>query len=73
MLVDFVLRLIDTLTFQFSLVSRVYQWMSGLTPEHWEMELAEVSGSILTLAVDLGVGSFGWFPPNVRLIPAKTP
>jgi len=43
-----------------------HQWPSGLTPEHWEMEFVEASGSLLTYAVDLAVGSFGCFPPNVR-------
>jgi len=42
------------------------QWRSGLTPYHWEMAHVEVSGSIFTFAVDLAVGSFGWFPPNLR-------
>ena len=46
---------------------------SGLSPEHWEIALVEVLGSVLTFAVDLAVGSFGWFPSNVRSIPARTP
>ena len=44
----------------------VYQWPSGLSPKHWEMVFVLVSGSVLTFVVDLAVGSFGWFHPNVR-------